>query len=634
MTRRRVLVGAEINPSGGVDFRVWAPRSRSVEVICEDGPTVVLDAEAEGYFSGLVESAGVGTRYRYRLDDGQTYPDPASRYQPEGPHGPSEVVDPDAYTWADTDWRGRSLKGQVIYELHIGTFTPEGTFAAAAEQLAELANCGITVLEIMPISEFAGEFGWGYDGVDLYAPYHQYGTPDDLRRFVDRAHAVGIAVILDVVYNHLGPDGCYHAAYSDTYFSARHNTDWGQAINFDGPGSGPVREFFASNAAYWIDEFHFDGLRLDATQNIYDDSENHILKEIERRVRLAARGRATILVNENEPQHTHLIRPVGEGGYGLDGLWNDDFHHSAVVALTGRNEAYYTDHMGRPQEFVAAAKFGYLYQGQWYSWQKQRRGTPTTGLPPEAFVNFMENHDQLANSGAGRRMHTLTSPGKHRAMTALLLLGPGTPMLFQGQEFSASTPFLYFADHEPQLAKQVAQGRAEFLAQFPSMATPEIQQRLVLPHLREMFHRCKLDFSEREKHAEAYALHQDLLRLRREDPVLSALKPGTVDGAVLSNDAFVLRFFGEAGNDRLLLVNFGVDLPLCPAPEPLLAPPANRCWRLRWSSEDPRYGGHGISVLSDDAPWRLPGSAAVFLISEDVSELAEATTGHATGQMD
>jgi maltooligosyltrehalose trehalohydrolase len=619
--RRRLPVGAELQPNGGVHFRVWAPRRRSVDVVCEGGLAAAggrslfttLEAEGNGYFAGFVTEAGRDTLYHYRLDGGELFPDPASRFQPEGPHGPSQVVDPDAFRWTDAGWKGCPLKGQVLYEMHVGTFTPGGTYEAAARELPALADVGVTVLEVMPVAEFVGGFGWGYDGVDLFAPYHHYGTPDDFRRFVDRAHALGLGVLLDVVYNHQGPDGCYLKVFAEEYFTGKYANDWGEAINFDGPGAGPVREFYLANAGYWIDEFHLDGLRLDATQNIYDESPEHILAALARRVRSAAGGRATLLVNENEPQQVQLVKPAEQSGYGLDALWNDDFHHSARVALTGKNEAYYTDYLGRPQEFIATAKFGYLYQGQWYKWQKKRRGTPTFGVPPAAFVNFLENHDQLANSGAGRRLHTLASPGRLRAMTALLLLGPGTPMLFQGQEYAAPQPFLYFADHKPELARRVAKGRAEFLAQFPSLACPVMQERLADPGERATFERCKLDPSQRVRHAEAYQLHRDLLRLRRQDPVFAAQQPGGVDGAVLGGSAFILRFFGQGGDDRLLLVNLGSDLAFDPAPEPLLAPPADRLWTGLWSSEDPQYGGQCARPMKGEENWVIPGESATVL---------------------
>jgi maltooligosyltrehalose trehalohydrolase len=574
-----------------------------------------LAAEKEGYFAGHVLQAKAGTRYRYRLDGGpDLYPDPASRFQPEGPHGPSQVIAPGRFPWTDSGWRGVPLEGQVLYEMHVGTFTREGTWEAAAQELPELAALGVTVVEVMPVAEFPGRFGWGYDGVGLFAPTRLYGDPDDFRRFVDQAHAVGLGVILDVVYNHLGPDGNYLKQFAGDYFTDRYQNEWGEAINFDGPNCGPVREFFCANAGYWVDEFHLDGLRLDATPQIFDQSGEHILAQITRRVREAARGRATLIVAENEPQHTKLVRPLDQGGYGIDGLWNDDFHHSAMVALTGHNEAFYSDFLGHPQEFISAVKWGYLYQGQRYSWQKKRRGSPALDLAPARFVTYIQNHDQVANSGHGLRCHRLTSPGRYRAMTALLLLAPGTPMLFQGEEFAATSPFLFFADHQPHLVGLVRDGRAEFLSQFRSLALPEMQARLADPADPFTFERCKLDFAERERNAEVYAMHRDLLRLRREDPAFRAQRPRGVDGAVLGPQAFVLRFFVDDGADRLLIVNFGRHLHLDPAPEPLLAPPEGSAWTIRWSSEDPRYGGTGTPALDSEENWRIPGEAAVVLL--------------------
>jgi maltooligosyltrehalose trehalohydrolase len=617
---RRLPVGAEVQRDGRTHFRVWAPRRSTVEVVLE-GPqegVFPLTTEKDGYFAGFVP-ADAGTRYRFRLDEeAKRYPDPASRFQPEGPHGPSQLVDPSSFAWTDHDWPGVSLRGQVIYEMHLGTFTREGAWAAAMRELPELKAAGITLLEIMPLADFAGDFGWGYDGVNLFAPTRLYGAPDDVRRFIDRAHALGLGVLHDVVYNHFGPDGNYLEQFSADYASARHHTDWGPAINYDGPRCGSVREYIAANAAYWIDEFHFDGLRLDATQNIYDDSDEHILTVIGRSVRAAAKGRATILVAENEPQHVPLVRSVTEGGYGLDALWNDDFHHTARVALTGRHEAYFSDYRGTPQELISAVKHGFLYQGQHYLWQKKRRGTRTPGVPPAAFVLFLENHDQISNTG-GRRLHCLASPGTYRALTALLLLSPGTPMLFQGQEFASSNPFFFFADHKPELARVVHKGRKEFIAQFPSLASPEMQERVPDPADPNTFAHCKLDFSERHTHAEMYALHRDLLRLRREDSAFRAQHPGGVEGAVLAPQAFVLRFFGAEGDDRLLLINLGSDLLLSPVPEPLLAPDAGKGWEVLWSSEDPRYGGDSAVAEEEEDGWRLPGESAVVMKASGVA---------------
>lgn len=617
----RLPAGAEVLPSGGVHFRVWAPKCRTVEVVIEGGPgtgaaPAALEAEDGGWFAGTVASAAAGTLYRYRLDGGDALPDPASRFQPQGPHGPSEVIDPGAFAWTDGDWRGVGPTGQVVYELHVGCFTPRGTWTAAADELDELARLGITLVEVMPVADFPGEFGWGYDGVDLYAPTRLYGRPDDFRRFVDRAHAAGVGVILDVVYNHLGPDGNYLTRFSDSWFTDRHVTDWGDPINFYGPGSGPVREFYVRNAAYWIREFHLDGLRLDATQNIYDRPERHVVAELTAAARAAAAPRTIFVVAENEPQETVLVRPPEQGGWGLDALWNDDFHHSAMVALTGRAEAYYWDYRGAPQEFISAVRWGYLYQGQRYAWQKQRRGTPALDVPAPAFVNFIQNHDQVANTDSGKRAHALTAPARLRAMTALTLLAPGTPMLFMGQEFAASARFLFFADHEPELARKVWAGRKEFLAQFPSLDTPEMLARIPDPADPATFAACKLDLGERRTHAAMYALHRDLLRLRRQTPAFAAQDATRVHGAVLGPAGFCLRWLHDAG-DRLLVVNFGAQVDLTPTPEPLLAPPAGMRWALAWSSESPEYEGAGTPpVESDDGGWTIPGETAVVLVPE------------------
>jgi maltooligosyltrehalose trehalohydrolase len=617
---RRYSIGAELLPTGGVHFRVWAPKCKKVAVqlaqatsrSVDASETFELEAESGGYFSAHVSSAQAGLLYKFKLDGG-SFPDPASRFQPEGPHGPSQIVDPRQFKWTDHDWRGVHRDGQIFYEMHIGTFTREGTWAAAIEQLPDLQQLGITAVEVMPVAEFPGRFGWGYDGVDLFAPTRLYGTPDEFRSFIDRAHALRIGVILDVVYNHIGPDGNYLKQFSDDYFTDRHKNEWGQAINFDADNSGPVREFFVSNAAYWIDEFHVDGLRLDATHQIFDSSPEHVLAVIARKVREAGGKRATYLVAENETQHSKLVRSPDAGGYGLDALWNDDFHHSARVAATGRTEAYYSGYRGAPQELISAVKWGYLYQGQWYEWQRKHRGAPAFGLEPNQFVNFIQNHDQVANSLSGVRLQHLTSPGRLRALTALLLLAPGTPMLFQGQEFGASTPFLYFADHNPELAKLVARGRKEGLKEFPSIASNEAEPILADPGSEETFRQSKLDFSERVKNASTYQLHRDLIKLRKQDPVFSKPRARGVDGAVLGSEAFVLRFFAENGDDRLLLVNLGGDLNLDPAPEPLLAPLEGTEWKLKWCSESPRYGGCGMQPPKKEGCWTITAHCALVL---------------------
>ncbi len=572
MHRRRSL-GAEITPDG-VHFRVWAPARERVAVVI-DRREHPLARETRGYFSGLV-NAGDGTLYTFRLDDDEkTYPDPASRFQPEGPHGPSQVVDSSTYRW-----RHEHVEPQhhVIYEMHVGTFTQEGTYAAAMEHLPFLASVGITVIEMMPIHEFPGTFGWGYDGVDLWAPTRLYGQPDDLRRFVDEAHANGIAVILDVVYNHFGPDGCYLRQFTPAYFTDRYTNEWGAAVNFDGDDAEGVRELAAENAAYWIDEFHFDGLRFDATQSIHDRSPKHILAEAAQRARDAARSRRIFLVAENEPQDRRLIMQ-----YGLDAMWNDDWHHSAMIAAGRLREAYYTDYRGTPQEFVSMAKLGFLYQGQWYSWQKNPRGTPSHDIAPERLICYLQNHDQIANSARGERTHS-------RPLIALLLLQPQTPMLFQGQEFGAKSPFLYFADHHPELAALVARGRKEFLTQFPSLRALEIAP----PHDRATFERCKLDHSRRDERVVAF--HRELIALRRTLPFSAPL-----EGSVLGERCLALRWLTGGANDRLLIVNLGDAVEVS---DPLIAPPEGfGGWEVVWASEE-------VPI----AKWRIPREVAVLLV--------------------
>jgi maltooligosyltrehalose trehalohydrolase len=434
-------------------------------------------------------------------------------------------------------------------------------------------------------------------------------------------------VILDAVYNHLGPDGNYLDRLSPHYFSETRN-EWGAGLNFDGAHGAEVRRLVTDNAVYWIDEFHLDGLRLDATQSLIDRSPEHIVAAIGREARAAAGGRRLLLIAENEPQDTNLLHATQLGGMGLDALWNDDFHHSAMVALTGRRQAYYSDYHGTSHEWLAAARHGFLFQGQRSAWQKKRRGHPTRGLPAAAFVAFLENHDQVANSLWGARVWQQSSAGCHRALTTLLLLGPWTPLLFQGQEWNASTPFHYFADHHAELAKLVRKGRAEFMSQFPGCAAAGAD-KLPDPGSREIFEASRLRWEERvaPAHAQALLLHKHLLAIRRDDPTIRAHAAAgagvCLEAAVLTPLCGVLRYFVDGAasdartHDRLLIVNLGPDLDLDRPTEPLLAPPAepkHSGWRTLWCSEDPRYGGYGCAEPeSEERGWRIPGFAAVLL---------------------
>lgn len=601
-----------------VRFRCWAPERSQVEVLLEGGRTAqTMQRERDGYWSIEVRGVKAGMTYRYRLDGREAYPDPCSRFQPSGPHGPSLIVDPAAYRWQDKGWPGVKMRGQAIYELHVGTFTPEGTLDAAAAQLVALKDLGITVIEVMPVAEFPGRWNWGYDGVGLYAPAHVYGDPEALKRFVDAAHRLGLGVILDVVYNHLGPDGNYLPAYTHHYFTDRYPNEWGQAINFDGPESFGVRDFFIQNACYWVDEFHLDGLRLDAVHALHDEGPRHVLAELSQAARQAAGVRSIIVIAECEAQWIHTIQSIDQGGWGLDGVWSEDFHHAVRVAATGRREGYYTDYRGTPQELLSCMKRSFLFQGQRYQWQGKSQGTVVGDEPAAGFVFFLQNHDQVANQLRGDRLHEKTSPGLLRVLTALLLLSPQTPLLFMGQEFAASSPFLFFADFPPgELAQAIHRGRRKFLAQFPSVASVEAQTAIPDPCNPIVFKRSQLDLAERDRHRNSYALHRDLLWLRREDPVIAQQDRHRLDGAVIGSEAFVVRYPGPEGDDRLLLLNLGPDGDYRPAPEPLLAPPPQRRWSLLWSSDEPRYGGPGVIDPLSDEGWRLTAESAVLYRTE------------------
>jgi len=623
-------------------FRVWAPDAKHVEVVFETDtqrssarhernlqpaqsarrrhaadarhPALVLQRDATGYFSGAVRTDA--TLYKYRVDGEGPWPDPCSRFQPQGVHGPSQILEADDFEWSDGDWPGRAMHGQVLYELHLGTFTPAGTFDAAIGKLAHLRDLGVTTIELMPVVQCPGRWNWGYDGVQLYAPNHVYGEPAAFKRFVDRAHAMGLAVILDVVYNHLGPDGNYLKCFSPYYFSSRYTTDWGEALNFDGEQAQGTRAFVLNNVRYWLQEFHLDGLRLDATQSIFDSSTPHILSEIAQTARTAARPREVVVIAEDEAQRSIQVIPLEQGGYGLDASWNDDFHHAARVALTGSREGYYRDYTGRAQELVSCVLRGFLYQGQWYPWQQRARGTPLPLSRVAACIVYLQNHDQVGNTYIGERLHGIAAPARYRAMLALTLLAPQTPLLFMGQEFAASTPFMFFADHNPELRAQVLVGRRKFVAQFPAYSAEAAQASLVDPGDEAAYAGSKLDWSEVQRHATALALHRDLLKLRAEDPVISRQDVRQLEGATLSEHALALRWHDGERGDRLLIVNLADDLPAASLAEPLLAPPAGAGWALTWASEEPRYGGHGALSPCESGgrgPWHIAAHSAVLL---------------------
>ena len=500
-------------------FSVWAPKAETVQLMLGDERRPMAPGPG-GWWVLTDHEAGPGTDYAFAVNGGPPLPDPRSPSQPDGPHGRSRVVDHSAFPWTDQAWTGPvPLSAGVAYELHIGTFTPEGTFEAAIERLDHLADLGVTHIELLPVCEFPGTRGWGYDGVDLFAPHHAYGGPEGLKRLVDAAHARGLGVIIDVVYNHLGPDGNYLGAYGP-YFTDRYGTPWGQAVNFDGPGSDEVRRFVIDNACMWLADYHADGLRLDAVHAIFDSSAVHILEELGARVRaLETRlGRRFLVIPESDLNDPRLVRSVEAGGYGLDAAWNDDFHHALHAVLTGERAGYYED-FGELADLADALEKVYVYGGRYSVHRDRRHGRPATGLSGHRFLGFLQNHDQIGNRAQGERSCHLISVGKLKVGAALVACSPLVPMFFAGEEWAASSPFCYFTDHQdPELGQAVSEGRRREFAAFgwDPAQVPD-------PQAPTSFERSKLDWAEldQDPHAEVLAWHRQLLALRRRLPDLS-----------------------------------------------------------------------------------------------------------------
>lgn len=631
-------IGASPDPNG-VHFRVWASNASHAEVVLYDGERetglFALDREAGGYFAGHLAGLGPGGRYMYRLDSGEPRPDPASRSQPDGVHGASQVVDPSAFAWTDGAWHGIAIEDATIYELHVGTATDVGTFDALIERLDDLRGLGVTAIELMPVADFPGERNWGYDGVCLFAPARAYGGPEALRRLVDAAHARGLAVLLDVVYNHLGPDGNYLRQFSQEYFTDRHTTPWGDALNFDAPGSASVREFFIANACHWAHEYHIDGLRLDATHALIDTSEKHILAELVEAVHASLPAdRHFLLIAENEHNDPNLVRPwqepraenqePGQGkrfsvlssrlsaGYGLDGVWADDFHHQVRVALTHEREGYYRDYSGSAEDLVATLRQGWFYIGQRSTAAGQPRGAPAEDVPPPRFVYCIQNHDQVGNRALGERLNHDVALDAYRAATALLLLSPYTPLLFMGQEWAASTPFLYFTDHEAELGRLVTEGRRSEFAGFTAFSGEQVPD----PQARATFERSKLRWDERAEtpHAGVLQLYRDLLVLRRSRPALQARGRESFSVAGLGQSALALRRGGPATQDTLLIVvNLAGALRLDLAAHAETDSPAGMRWTALLNTEDQRYGGHGPALISAPGVVEMQNPGALVL---------------------
>ncbi len=569
-------------------YRTWAPEKRvKVEIANGSGRKreLSLGVEPGGYHSAIDPEGGAGDRYKYRFD-GKEWPDPASRFNPESVHGPAEVIDPRGYQWRDRNWTPPALSDLVIYELHIGTFTPAGTFRAAIEKLDHVRDLGATAIEIMPVADFPGERNWGYDGVLLYAPARVYGRPDDLRALVDAAHERGLAVILDVVYNHLGPDGNYLGAYSRDYFSRTHKTPWGDGFNFE---LRPVRDFFLENLGYWRREFHIDGFRLDATHAIEDGSEEHVLAEMTRR----AHSLGAFVTAEDERNEPHLLKPQAEGGLGFDAIWSDDFHHVIRVMLTGTREGYYSSYEGTVAELAGTLEHGWLLAGK--KRQRQERGRPSTAdeFDPRHFIVCISNHDQIGNHAFGARLSQLISPPAFRAASALLCLVPYTPLLLMGQEWRASTPFLFFTDHEPELGRKVTEGRREEFRGFAAFRDRAAREKIPDPQAEKTFLRSKLNWKELEEgqHAGCLRLYRELLKLRREAKVLRDRSRGNFQ--VLEPAAEIVRLvYGNPDTEQwLILANLTGNGP----------PPGelSRDWELVLSTNEARFGGDNEPAFSE-----------------------------------
>ncbi len=619
--------GARPLPGGGVAFRVWAPQ-RTVELVLyergadarREARRVRMTTHQDGFAACTVAEARPGDRYAYVLDGEGPFPDPASRFQPLGVHGPSQVVDPAAFRWTDGAFRGRPLDELVIYELHVGAATREGTFRALIERLDHVRALGATAIELMPIADFPGARGWGYDGVALFAPARCYGAPEDLARLVDAAHARGLAVILDVVYNHLGPDGNYLRKFSPRYFTDRHRTPWGDAVNYDGEGSEAVRAFVLENAASWIRDYHFDGLRLDAAHAIGDERRDpHVLAAIARAAREAGAGREVVVIAEDERNEASLLRGVERGGLGLDGVWADDLHHELRRIVAGDDEAWFVDFAGTLDELVHVLRRGWLYEGQRTKRDGRPRGTAAIDVAPKRFVHCIQNHDQVGNRAEGDRLHHGIDLARYRAAVTLLLATPYTPLLFMGQELAASTPFAYFTDHEPELGRKVTEGRRAEFAKFRTFADDALHHAIPDPQDPATFERSKIrwDEAERSPGKEILALHRALLALRRDDPSMrdgsrEAMEVERIDDALIA----IRRRAPGSGDALLFVIGLVAGGRVALGERAITQAGAGRGWQLVVDSEAPEHGGRSPASL-ESGVLTIPGPGAVVLRSSE-----------------
>ncbi len=574
----------------GVSFRTWATGKKNVSIVVfGENESVVreipMEREPSGYYSAIDSASRPGTLYKYRLD-GNLVPDIASRFQPKGVHGPSQVVDGRSFRWTDSRWKPAALHELVIYELHVGTFTQEGTFKAIAARFDHLKEVGVNAIELMPVADFAGDRNWGYDGVAIYAPSRAYGNPDDLRTLVNAAHQAGITVILDVVYNHLGPDGNYMGVYSDHYFNASHHTPWGAAFNLDGADAAPVRNHFAENPLYWVKEFHLDGFRLDATQAIPDDSPKHLIQEIAEKTQALG----ALVICEDPRNERNLILPREQGGYGCDAVWADDFHHVVRVQMTDENEGYMGYFKGTMDELLKTLREGWLFTGEL---QKDGipRGTPGADIEPEHLVHCISNHDQVGNRAYGERLNQMISSAAYRAASALLLMEPYTPMFFMGQEWAASSPFLYFTDHHDELGKGVTEGRRKEFAEFSAFEDPAKRALIPDPQALATFTASRLDWTEleRQPHRETLRLYRDFLRFRQAN--LTDRRRGHWRVEQVSRRAISIRYRRKSTGDILIVAQLLANETILELENELLRPAKGRTWELVISTNEPIYGG-------------------------------------------
>jgi 1,4-alpha-glucan branching enzyme/maltooligosyltrehalose trehalohydrolase len=608
--------GAEVLPGGGVRFRLWAPAADGVELELGEGGgrrRLPMERRDEGWYHLETDRAGPGDLYRYRIGE-LAVPDPASRFQPRDVHGPSEVIDPHAWQWQDSDWPGRPWREAVLYELHVGSFTPQGTFRAAIDRLDHLVALGVTAIELMPLADFPGRRNWGYDGVFLFAPESRYGRPEDLKALVEAGHRRGLMVFLDVVYNHFGPEGNYLHHYAPQFFTERHHTPWGAAINFDGADSHWVRQFFIDNACYWLHEYHLDGLRLDAVHAICDDSRPDILEDLAAMVREKVNTtRHVHLVLENDNNAAHYLREATASPAGYVAQWNDDLHHVLHVLITGETAGYYVDFGSDPLHHLGRALTeGFVYQDDPSTFRHgRRRGEPSRGLPPTRFVGYLQNHDQVGNRAFGERITALATPEAVRAATALVLLAPSPPLLFMGQEWGARQPFLFFCDLGGDLAPLVVEGRREEFASFPEFRSAARRGEIPDPLADETFARACLAWHAADTPEGRHWLdfHRRLLTARRADivPRLPAIRAGEATWERLAGTALRARWPTTEGGSLTVLANLSAH-PVSDVKMPsgrLLFATHDELAEKLLQGELPAWT---VAWFLDDTPTRGPGS--------------------------